>query len=80
MSTSVVSLQNEHIAVYDRLAAADRDRDRAVAEHLTLLDTLNIAILGSQSSAVTPYPTPRDDTPVGSTPASAVRRGGIIYS
>ena len=34
----------EHLAVYDLLAVPEQDRDRAVAEHRALLDTLNIRI------------------------------------
>ena len=37
----------ENIAVYDLLAVAEQDRNRAVANHRALLKTLNSAILGS---------------------------------
>ena len=72
--------REEHLAVYDLLAVAEQDRDRTVADHRALLDTMNSAILGSQSSTVIPNPTPNptsgDASPVGSTSASAVRTTG----
>ena len=42
----------EHLAVYNLLAVAEQDRDLVVADHRALLDTLNSAILGTQSYAV----------------------------
>uniref|UniRef100_A0AAV1U2J7 Uncharacterized protein n=1 Tax=Peronospora matthiolae TaxID=2874970 RepID=A0AAV1U2J7_9STRA len=61
----------EHLTVHDQLQVAEQDRDRATAEHRALLDTLNSAILGSRSSALTARPTPRSATPNGSPPVSA---------
>ena len=44
-----------------------------MAEYRALLDTLNSAILGSRSSALTDRPTPKSDTPAGSPPASTTQ-------
>ncbi|CAI5731153.1 unnamed protein product [Peronospora destructor] len=64
----------EHLTVHDQLQVAEHDRDRAIAEHRALLDTLNSAILGSQSSTLTVRPTPTSATPAGSPPASTTQR------
>ena len=52
----------EHLTVHDQLQVAEHDRDRAIAEHRALLDTLSSAILGSQSSTLTARPTPTSAT------------------
>ena len=62
---------SEHTAVYDMLA--EQDRDWSIAEHRTLLDTLNSAILGSRSSALTAQSKPRSATPAGSPLASTTQ-------
>uniref|UniRef100_A0AAV1UZM0 Uncharacterized protein n=1 Tax=Peronospora matthiolae TaxID=2874970 RepID=A0AAV1UZM0_9STRA len=59
----------EHLEVHDQLQVMEHDRDRAIAEHRALLDTLNSAILGSRSSALTARSTPKSATPAGSPPA-----------
>uniref|UniRef100_A0AAV1VNR9 Uncharacterized protein n=1 Tax=Peronospora matthiolae TaxID=2874970 RepID=A0AAV1VNR9_9STRA len=59
----------EHLEVHDQLQVVEHDRDQAIAEHRALLDTLNSAILGSRSSALTARSTPKSATPAGSPPA-----------
>ena len=64
----------EHLTVHDQLQVAEHDRDRAIAEHRALLDTLSSAILGSQSSTLTARPTPTSATQARSPPASTTQR------
>ena len=61
----------EHLTIHDQLQVAEQDRDKAVAEHRALLDTLNSAILGSRSSTLAARSTPRSTTPARSPPVSA---------
>ena len=68
----------EHLTVHDQLQVAEHDRDRAIAEHRALLDTLNSAILGSQSSTLTARPTPTSATQARSPPASTTQRSSSL--
>ena len=52
----------EQLAVYDRLRVAEQDRVRAIAQHQSLLDTINSVILESQSFALTTQPTLKSAT------------------
>ncbi|CAI5731149.1 unnamed protein product [Peronospora destructor] len=64
----------EHLTVHDQLQVAERDRDRAIAEHRALLDTLNSAILGSQSSTLPVRPMPTSATQARSPSTSTTQR------
>ena len=55
----------EHTAVNDLLREEEQDRDQAMAEHRSILDTINSAILGSRSSTLTARPTPKGATLAG---------------
>ena len=60
----------ERLTVNDQLQVAEHDRDRALAEHHALLDTLNSAMRRSQSSTATVRLTSTSATPAGSPPFS----------